>query len=73
MNFYEKVCAACSNKNMSLSNLLLQMNMSKSNIRNWKNGVVPKIAVRTQIAKITEAPIEEFLTTEEIEAMSMIK
>lgn len=73
MNFYENVCANCRNKGITLSALLLQMNMSKSNIRNWKNGVVPKLSVRKQIADILCVPMENFLTDEEMKVFSSIK
>ena len=73
MNFYENVCVNCRNKGITLSALLLQMNMSKSNIRNWKNGVLPKLSVRKQIADILCVPMENFLTDEEVEILSSIK
>ena len=49
------------------------MNMSKGNIRNWKNGVLPKLSVRKQIADILCVPMEDFLTDEEVEILSSIK
>ena len=73
MNFYEKIYAICQNKGIALSALLLQMNMSKSNIRNWKNGVLPKLSVRKQIADILCVPMEDFLTDEEVKIFSSIK
>ena len=35
------------------------------NIRNWRNGVIPKISVRQKIAEITDTPVENLLTNEE--------
>lgn len=73
MDFYENVCANCQKKGITLSALLLQMNMSKSNIRNWRNGVLPKLSVRKQIADILCVPMKNFLTDEEIKILSSIK
>lgn len=73
MNFYEKVCNVCNEKSISLTSLLHQLNMSKANIRNWKNGVVPKISVRTKIAEITDTPVKFWLTDDEIKAFNLIK
>lgn len=65
MNFYNTVCDICNKRNMSLSALLKDLGMSKANIRNWRNGVTPKISIRQRIAELTDTPIETLLTTDE--------
>lgn len=69
MNFYETVCNICNNEGITLCNLLSQLKMSKSNIRNWKKGVIPKISVRKNIAKITNTSIKNLLTEDEREVL----
>lgn len=65
MDFYKIVSDICDKRNITLCSLLSQLKMSKANIRNWRNGVIPKISVRQKIAKITDTPIENLLTNEE--------
>lgn len=72
MNFYETICEICEEKQITLTSLLSKLDMSKANIRNWKNGVIPKIAVRTKIAEITKTPIKKLLTLDELKAFDSI-
>ena len=73
MNFYEKVLDACISSGMTITKLTEKLSISKGNIRNWKNGVIPKLSVRLKIAKITNRPIEDFLTADEIEIYKTVK
>ena len=64
MDFYKIVSDICDKRNITLCSLLSQLEMSKANIRNWRNGVIPKISVRQKIAEITDTPVENLLTNE---------
>lgn len=72
MDFYKVVCDICNKRNMSLSALLSDLGMSKANIRNWKNGVTPKISIRQKIAELTDTPIEKLLTADEKAAFNQL-
>lgn len=65
MDFYKIVSDICDKRNITLCSLLSQLEMSKANIRNWRNGVIPKISVRQKIAEITDTPVENLLTNVE--------
>ena len=66
MWIFTKLCQIYAIKrNITLCSLLSQLEMSKANIRNWRNGVIPKISVRQKIAEITDTPVENLLTNEE--------
>lgn len=39
MDFYKIVSDICDKRNITLCSLLSQLEMSKANIRNWRNGV----------------------------------
>lgn len=73
MNFYERIISACDSSGITITQLTQEIGVSKSNIRNWKDGVIPKFSVRLKIAKITNRPIEDFLTTDEIEIYKTVK
>lgn len=66
MDFYNKIQAACREQKMSITELTEKLGISKSNIRNWKNGVLPKFQIRLKIAELTEIPLHDILTPEEL-------
>lgn len=45
MDFYGKVLEICKNNDISITALTQELGISKANIRNWKNGVVPKFSM----------------------------
>lgn len=73
MDFYGKVLEICKNNDISVTALTQELGISKANIRNWKNGVVPKFSIRLKIAKIAHIPVEEVLTPDEIKTYETIQ
>lgn len=65
MNFYETVLCACKRSGITITSLTQQLGISKANIRNWKDGVIPKFSVRLRIAQITGISLRDILTPEE--------
>ena len=59
--FFEKVSELCSKKGISISQLALDLKISKSNVTNWKNGSVPKSDKITQIANYFDVSTDYLL------------
>lgn len=66
MNFYKNVLSACKKRDISITELTRQLEISKGNISNWRNGILPKLVLRLKISKILGIPIQDILTPEEI-------
>ena len=49
--FYETLKEVCTKRNTSPSAVCLALNLSKSNVTNWKNGQWPRLDVVIAIAK----------------------
>ena len=65
MTMYERVRRLCNNKGINISNLgqhLPDVNVSKSTVSHWKNGVVPRAGVVKAIADYFEVSPEYILS-----------
>ena len=65
--FYKQLDAVCKRQGTSVTAVLIALNISKGNIRNWKNGTIPKYETRLKIANHLGISVEDLLTPEEIE------
>ncbi len=63
--FFDLLDSICKENGTTVTAVLVAVGLSKANIRNWRNGVIPKISVRQKIAEITDTPVENLLTNEE--------
>ena len=73
MDFYNKIKEACARKEMSITELTEKLGISKANIKNWKKGVLPKFSIRLKIAELTEMPIQDILTPDELATYISVK
>ncbi|MBE6905328.1 MAG: helix-turn-helix transcriptional regulator [Ruminococcaceae bacterium] len=49
--FFDIVSDLCAKNHITITQLAIELGISKSNVTNWKNGSVPKIDKVNQIAK----------------------
>ena len=71
--FYDKLESLCKEKNTTITAVVVALGLSKGNIRNWKNGSVPKYDTRLKIANYLEVSIDELLTPEELETRETLQ
>lgn len=50
--FFEQLKKACKIKNTSVTAVAMQLNISKSNVTNWKNGTIPNGDIVTRLSEI---------------------
>lgn len=63
--FYEQLDKICKEQQTSVTSVLNAIGASKGNIRNWKNGSVPKYELRLKISNYLGISIDKLLTDEE--------
>jgi len=64
--FYDQLEKICKEKGMSITPMVVDLGLSKGNIRNWKNGTLPKFETRLKIAEYLNIPIEKLMTEQEL-------
>lgn len=64
--FYDQLDEVCKRNGTTVSAVLISIGCSKGNIRNWKNGGIPKYETRLKIANHLGVGIDELLTDEEL-------
>ena len=65
--FYDRLDYICKEKNTTITAVVVAIGLSKGNIKNWKNGSIPKYETRLKIAKHLDIPIEKLMTEREID------
>ena len=66
--FYDQLEKICREKGVSITPMVVELGLSKGNIRNWKNGTLPKYETRLKIAEYLKIPIEKLMTEQELES-----
>jgi len=66
--FYDQLEKICKEKGVSITPMVVELGLSKGNIRNWKNGTLPKYETRLKIAEYLKIPIEKLMTEQELES-----
>lgn len=66
--FYETLKEACTKKHTSPSAVCLALNLSKSNVTNWKKGQWPRLDVVIAIAKHLGVSPAKLIPKEEVDA-----
>ncbi len=59
--FFEQLRKLCASKNISVTQLVLNLGISKSNVTNWKNGINPKSEVLKRIADYFNVSVDYLL------------
>ena len=63
--FFEIVTRLCAKKGISITQLALELKISRSNVTNWKNGSVPKIDKVQEIASYFNVTTDYLLGNEQ--------
>lgn len=71
--FFDKLEKLCKEKNTTVTTVIVALGISKGNIRNWRNGTVPKYSTRLKLAEYLGAPADYFLTDDEIKQRQKFK
>lgn len=66
--FYIKLQELCNNKKITITNLALELGISRSNVTNWKNGSIPKSDKIQKIAEYFNVSTDYLLTGKEASA-----
>ena len=66
--FYEQLERICKEKGVSITPMVVNLGLSKGNIRNWKKGSLPKYETRLKIAEYLKIPVEKLMTEQELES-----
>ena len=64
--FYERLCQLCSEKEITLTGLVVHLGISKSNVTNWKCGKVPKSDTVQKIAAYFDVSTDYLLGNTDI-------
>ena len=64
--FYDQLEKICKEKGISITPMVVDLGLSKGNIRNWKKGTLPKYETRIKIAEYLKVPIEELMNEQEL-------
>lgn len=65
--FYEKFAQLCEKKGMSCSAVILENGLSSGNLKNWKNGRIPKPEILQKIANYFNVSVDYLLGEEDKE------
>lgn len=64
--FYNQLDALCKEKKTSVSAVLDALNLSRGNIRRWKDGVNPKYETKLKIANYLKISVEQLMSGTEL-------
>ena len=64
--FYNQLDALCKEKKTSEYDVLHAMNLSRGNIRRWKDGVNPKYETKLKIANYLKISVEQLMSGTEL-------
>ncbi len=59
--FFEQLKKACQMRNTSVTAVTLQLNISKSNVTNWKNGTIPNGDVVIRLSELLDVTTDFLL------------
>ncbi len=59
--FFEQLKKACNMRNTSVTAVTLQLNISKSNVTNWKNGTIPNGDVIIRLSELLDVTTDFLL------------
>lgn len=59
--FFEQLKKACKMRNTNVTSVALQLNISKSNVTNWKNGTVPNCDVVVRLSELLNVSTDYLL------------
>lgn len=65
--FYNKLKELCEKEGISVTNLVVSLGISKSNVTNWKNGVSPNLNILKEISERFSVSIDYLLGSEKID------